>query len=437
MAKEYDNPYLVAPEFGLLLSPDTRMTTDQIGLHHLNGKTLWEYFKFQYGDPKNGGYMTKDRYEQLPTEYKTFFTSTNDGPFGGTVYSLVPDIDTRRGELINVVRTVEDTHHIYSADFMKSNLPTAVTENIPMAWTSYQDAAAAGYANIYTQSEWARRKNSPGNEASKYTSYQDYLAAKYAEANGGALPSMASSTSNPAGNPTLSSDATGDTSSPQEPQSSSGTGYDSWTGRPSTTTPATTTAPRSGVIRNTAGEQTVYSMDTSKLLQDPTQIYSFAALAKQQYDTDVRQQQDAAQQQIREDLTAGTIPSGYEGLDITSILGGAPEYTTDADGNKKIVLSEDQLSGVIDYFMVDQTKKINQNTQLDHLTHIFADPMKDMSAGSRYNANTGNAYAQNPGSEAWVPFPTAGATDLAHMLNTINGAYPGGATAYPKTTLKK
>lgn len=46
-------------------------------------------------------------------------------------------------------------------------------------WTSYQDAADAGYSNIATATEWVRRKNTPGSEMSKYETYQDYLNAMY------------------------------------------------------------------------------------------------------------------------------------------------------------------------------------------------------------------------------------------------------------------
>lgn len=46
-------------------------------------------------------------------------------------------------------------------------------------WSSYQDAADAGYSNIATATEWVRRKNTPGSEMSKYETYQDYLDAMY------------------------------------------------------------------------------------------------------------------------------------------------------------------------------------------------------------------------------------------------------------------
>lgn len=46
-------------------------------------------------------------------------------------------------------------------------------------WSSYQDAADAGYSNIATATEWVRRKNTPGSEMSKYETYQDYLNAMY------------------------------------------------------------------------------------------------------------------------------------------------------------------------------------------------------------------------------------------------------------------
>ena len=46
-------------------------------------------------------------------------------------------------------------------------------------WSSYQDAADAGYSNIATATEWVRRKNTPGSEMSKYATYQDYLDAMY------------------------------------------------------------------------------------------------------------------------------------------------------------------------------------------------------------------------------------------------------------------
>ncbi|MBR6560132.1 MAG: hypothetical protein IKT75_03155, partial [Alistipes sp.] len=44
-------------------------------------------------------------------------------------------------------------------------------------WKSYSDASAAGYSNIMTQSEWARRKASTG--CSTYQEYLDKMYAKY------------------------------------------------------------------------------------------------------------------------------------------------------------------------------------------------------------------------------------------------------------------
>ena len=43
-------------------------------------------------------------------------------------------------------------------------------------WTTYQEAADAGYSNIMTRTEWARRKSSSG-----YSTYADYLAGMYAK----------------------------------------------------------------------------------------------------------------------------------------------------------------------------------------------------------------------------------------------------------------
>ena len=44
-------------------------------------------------------------------------------------------------------------------------------------WTSYQDAADAGYSNIMTRTEWARRKSSTG--CNTYQEYLDKMYAKY------------------------------------------------------------------------------------------------------------------------------------------------------------------------------------------------------------------------------------------------------------------
>lgn len=62
-------------------------------------------------------------------------------------------------------------------------------------WTSWQDAANDGFANIATKSEWEARKAAGHSEMSKYASYQDYLDAMNAQYGGyGADWSAAAST---------------------------------------------------------------------------------------------------------------------------------------------------------------------------------------------------------------------------------------------------
>lgn len=381
------------PAFAYLMYPDAVFTsgnTKRTGLDLFVSKYGEQTIKGKQGTTRYTGALSEDQYLALPAYIKPYFKQHNNTVTGKATYAFVDTPENRKG-ITSQVQT--GLGEYYTLDKIQTyDLDAGFKRQIS--------------PQVPDQGLFGKKRDDQGEVIMKPN--PEYYAYKDEWGNAPKTPVESPSPSAAGSTPSTSA-----------------------------ANPSVTTSLGDGVVKTTTGDNTMYGMDTSTLLHDPTQVYRSAALAKQQYDTDVRQQQAAAQQQIREDLTAGNIPSGYEGLDITSILGGAPEYTTDADGNKKIVLSKDQLSNVVDYFMVDQSKKINQNTQLDHLTNIFADPMKDMSAGSRYNANTGNAYAQNPGSESWVSFPTAGATDLAHMLNTINRAYSGGATAYPKTTLKK
>ena len=55
-------------------------------------------------------------------------------------------------------------------------------------WSSYQDAAADGYSNIMTESEFARAKSSGGGRADGYDTYQDYLDAMYKKYQGSPRP---------------------------------------------------------------------------------------------------------------------------------------------------------------------------------------------------------------------------------------------------------
>lgn len=372
------------PAFAYLMYPDVIFTsgnTKRTGLDLFVSKYGEQTIKGKQGTTRYRGALSEDQYLALPEYIKPYFKQHSNTSTGKATYAFV-DTPENRNNITSQVQAGLGRYYTYDkiqAYDLDAGFKRQVSPQIP------------------EQGFFGKKRDEQGNVIMQpnpeYYAYKDEW--------GNAPKTLTTPSSTP------------------------------------TTNPSVTTSFGNGVVKTTTGDNTVYSMDTSMLLQDPTQIYNYAAIAKQQYDTDVRQQQVAAQQQIQKDLTAGVVPNSYDDLDITSILGGLPEYTTDAAGNKKIVLSKNQLSNVVDYFMADQAEKIKQNTQLDHLTNIFADPMKDISAGSRYNANTGNAYAQNPGSESWVPFPTAGATDLAHMLNTINRAYSGGATAYPTTTLKK
>ena len=189
--------------------------------------------------------------------------------------------------------------------------------------------------------------------------------------------------------------------------------------------------PRDGVARNTHttadGQQmTTYGMDTGALRASPDAVYQYAMNAQQLQRQNTQQQMTDTRAAAGEQLSQGAVP---EGFNIKEVLGREPQYVTE-NGQKKIVLSEEDMGAVLDAFMMEQAPKIRANNQMDHITSIFADPMKDQSVASRYNAATGNAYAEMPGSESYVPFPTAGAQDLAHLLNTIEA---GGMSQTPST----
>ena len=52
-----------------------------------------------------------------------------------------------------------------------------VTEESSDTWKSYEDAAAAGYANVMTRNEFLRRKAAGSESVKDYETYEDYLAA--------------------------------------------------------------------------------------------------------------------------------------------------------------------------------------------------------------------------------------------------------------------
>ena len=124
--------------------------------------------------------------EATDTNIKEVGSSVSDGQmFGyqeklyikqnGKIYN-VTERDNSYGDhydaLYNIFFGSGDTTSVQSAN----NSGSAVKSGTGV-WKSYSDASAAGYSNIMTQSEWARRKASTG--CSTYQEYLDKMYAKY------------------------------------------------------------------------------------------------------------------------------------------------------------------------------------------------------------------------------------------------------------------
>ena len=73
--------------------------------------------------------------------------------------------------------TSKGFYDAYKKQFGYQAAPTAPEAGSVPQWKSYEDAAAAGFSNIMTRSEWARRKASTG--CSTYQEYLDKMHAKY------------------------------------------------------------------------------------------------------------------------------------------------------------------------------------------------------------------------------------------------------------------
>lgn len=73
--------------------------------------------------------------------------------------------------------TSKGFYDAYKKQFGYQAAPTAPDAGSVPQWKSYEDAAAAGFSNIMTRSEWARRKASTG--CSTYQEYLDKMYAKY------------------------------------------------------------------------------------------------------------------------------------------------------------------------------------------------------------------------------------------------------------------
>lgn len=73
--------------------------------------------------------------------------------------------------------TSKGFYDAYKKQFGYQSAPTAPEAGSVPQWKSYEDAAAAGFSNIMTRTEWARRKSSTGR--STYQEYLDKMYAKY------------------------------------------------------------------------------------------------------------------------------------------------------------------------------------------------------------------------------------------------------------------
>ena len=91
-------------------------------------------------------------------------------------------------------------------------------------WSSYQDAAAAGYPGVMTENEYNRHKASNDPTIRDYATYQDYLAAKQAEFTGATAPNpTGDGTQNPTGTGTQNPNGPGTTQAvDNRPQYTSG-----------------------------------------------------------------------------------------------------------------------------------------------------------------------------------------------------------------------
>ena len=101
----------------------------------------------------------------------------NDGMFGyqGKIYikkdGNIYEIRGRGGKI------TDDWSELYAkffGDDDRTSASGATKAGASASWKSYEEAAADGYSNIMTRTEWARRKSSTG-----YSTYEDYLAGMY------------------------------------------------------------------------------------------------------------------------------------------------------------------------------------------------------------------------------------------------------------------